>query len=94
VSSDGISALLVAKTKARHFAKIIGWSSTTMVRMGARHGHFALEELRSAVKSISALEIRWPRKLLASCQGTVVIAPASGAEKARQLTYVRGENSS
>jgi hypothetical protein len=34
-------------------AKIVGWSPATMVRMSARYGRFALEELRSAVASIS-----------------------------------------
>jgi hypothetical protein len=34
-------------------AKIVGWSAATMVRMAARYGHFALEDLRSAVESIS-----------------------------------------
>jgi DNA-binding MurR/RpiR family transcriptional regulator len=34
-------------------AKIVGWSPATMVRMAARYGHFALEDLRSAVESIS-----------------------------------------
>jgi hypothetical protein len=38
-------------------AKIVGWSPATMVRMAARYGHFALEELRSAVESISRAEI-------------------------------------
>ncbi len=36
-------------------AKIVGWSPATMVRMAARYGHFALEDLRSAVESISKL---------------------------------------
>jgi hypothetical protein len=33
--------------------KIVGWSPATMVRMAARYGHFDLEELRSAIDSIS-----------------------------------------
>ncbi|HEY6329990.1 MAG TPA: hypothetical protein VI756_11680, partial [Blastocatellia bacterium] len=39
-------------------AKIVGWSPATMVRMAARYGHFALEELRSAVETISRPEIQ------------------------------------
>ena len=34
-------------------AKIVGWSPATMVRMSARYGHFGLEDLRSAVETIS-----------------------------------------
>ena len=34
-------------------AKIVGWSPATMVRMAARYGHFSLEDLRSAVETIS-----------------------------------------
>jgi hypothetical protein len=39
-------------------AKIVGWSSAMMLRMAARYGHFAREELRSAVESIRRTEIR------------------------------------
>jgi hypothetical protein len=49
-------------------AKIVGWSPTTMVRMAARYGHFALEELRSAVESISRVEIQ---------KGSPVFSPVS-----------------
>jgi len=34
-------------------AKIVGWSPSTMAKMAARYGHFGIEELRSAVESIS-----------------------------------------
>jgi DNA-binding MurR/RpiR family transcriptional regulator len=34
-------------------AKIVGWSTATMVRMAARYGHFTLDELRGAMDSIS-----------------------------------------
>ena len=37
-------------------AKIVGWSPSTMVRMSARYGHFNLEDLRSAVETITAPE--------------------------------------
>lgn len=32
----------------------MGWSDSTTVRMNARYGHFNLEELRSAVETITA----------------------------------------
>jgi hypothetical protein len=35
-------------------AKIVGWSPSTMAKMAARYGHFGIEELRSAVESISS----------------------------------------
>jgi DNA-binding MurR/RpiR family transcriptional regulator len=35
-------------------AKIVGWSTATMVRMAARYGHFTLNELRGAMESISS----------------------------------------
>ena len=38
-------------------AKIVGWSTATMVRMAARYGHFSLNELRGAVESISGTGI-------------------------------------
>jgi hypothetical protein len=50
-------------------ANIVGWSPATMVRMAARYGHFALEELRSAVESISRAEIG---------TGSPVIPPGMG----------------
>jgi hypothetical protein len=39
-------------------AKIAGWSTATMVRMAARHGHFTLNKLRDAVESISSSQIQ------------------------------------
>ena len=39
-------------------AKIVGWSTATMVRMAARYGHFTLNELRGAMESISSTAIR------------------------------------
>jgi hypothetical protein len=35
-------------------AKIVGWSTATMVRMAARYGHFTLDELRGAMETISS----------------------------------------
>jgi integrase len=48
-----VSRMLDAGTPLPKVAKIVGWSPATMVRMAARYGHFALEELRGAVESIS-----------------------------------------
>ena len=48
-----VSRMLDAGVPLAKVAKIVGWSPATMVRMAARYGHFALEELRGAVESIS-----------------------------------------
>ena len=48
-----VSRMLDAGVPIAKVAKIVGWSPATMVRMAARYGHFALEELRSAVEAIS-----------------------------------------
>ena len=50
--------MLDADVPIAKVAKIVGWSPATMVRMAARYGHFALEELRSAVETISRTEIQ------------------------------------
>jgi hypothetical protein len=51
-----VSRMLDAGVPIAKVAKIVGWSPATMVLMAARYGHFALEELRSAVESISRAE--------------------------------------
>jgi integrase len=48
-----VSRMLDAGVPIAKVAKIVGWSAATMVRMAARYGHFSLEDLRSAVESIS-----------------------------------------
>ncbi len=48
-----VSRMLDGGVPIAKVAKIVGWSSATMVRMAAQYGHFALEDLRSAVESIS-----------------------------------------
>jgi DNA-binding MurR/RpiR family transcriptional regulator len=45
--------MLDAGVSIAKVAKIVGWSPATMVRMSARYGHFGLEDLRSAVETIS-----------------------------------------
>ena len=53
-----VSRMLDAGVPIAKVAKIVGWSPATMVRMAARYGHFAVDDLRSAVESISRPEIR------------------------------------
>lgn len=53
-----VSRMLDAGVPIAKVAKIVGWSPATMVRMAARYGHFNLEELRSAVESISRTQIQ------------------------------------
>ena len=53
-----VSRMLNAGVPIAKVAKIVGWSPATMVRMATRYGHFALEELRGAVESISRPEIQ------------------------------------
>jgi integrase len=48
-----VSRMLDAGVSIAKIAKIVGWSPATMVRMSARYGHFGLEDLRSAVETIS-----------------------------------------
>jgi integrase len=52
-----VSRMLEAGVPIAKVARVVGWSPATMVRMAARYGHFALEDLRSAVESISRPEI-------------------------------------
>ncbi len=48
-----VSRMLNAGDPIAQVAKIVGWSTATMVRMAARYGHFSLDELRGAMESIS-----------------------------------------
>jgi hypothetical protein len=57
-------------------AKIVGWSAATMVRMAARYGHFALEDLRSAVESISRPGVQ---------EGSPVNPPGMAEVKAQRI---------
>jgi integrase len=49
-----VSRMLNAGVPIAKVAKIVGWSTATMVRMAARYGHFTLNELRGAMESISS----------------------------------------
>jgi hypothetical protein len=52
-----VSGMLNAGVPMAKVAKIVGWSTATMVRMAARYGHFTLDELRGAMESISSSAI-------------------------------------
>jgi integrase len=41
-------------------AKIVGWSTSQMVRMAAIYGHYTLDDLREAVESPSAYPVKSP----------------------------------
>ena len=75
-----VSRMLDAGVPLAKIAKIVGWSPATMVRMSHRYGHFALEELRGAVESISRTEV---------LTGSPVFSPVSpeqsGSEKLKLL---------
>jgi len=53
-----VSRMLNAGVPIAKVAKIVGWSTATMVRMAARYGHFTLNELRGAMESISSTQIQ------------------------------------
>jgi integrase len=53
-----VSRMLNAGVPIAKVAKIVGWSTATMVRMAARYGHFTLDELRGAMDSISSTTIQ------------------------------------
>jgi len=61
---SAVSRMIASRVPLPIIAKIVGWSTGTMAKMAARYGHFGIEELRSAVESISRTsEIRagYPR---------------------------------
>jgi len=55
-------------------AQLVGWSTSTMVAMTARYGHYSMDTLRRAVETISS--------------GSLVISPVSGdpEQSSRKLT--------
>ena len=55
-------------------AQLVGWSTSTMVTMTARYGHYSMDTLRRAVETISS--------------GSLVISPVSGGpeQPSRKLT--------
>jgi integrase len=50
---SAVSRMIAARVPLPIIAKIVGWSAGTMAKMAARYGHFGIEELRSAVESIT-----------------------------------------
>lgn len=63
-----VSRMLNAGIPIAKVAKIVGWSASTMVLMAKRYGHFALNDLRDAVESISKGKID---------AGSLVFSPVS-----------------
>jgi integrase len=53
-----VSRMLNADVPIAKVAKIVGWSTATMVRMAARHGHFTLNELRGTMECISCTTLK------------------------------------
>jgi hypothetical protein len=51
---SAVSRMIAARIPPPIIAKIVGWSSGTMAKMASRYGHFGVEEMRSAVESISS----------------------------------------
>jgi hypothetical protein len=50
---SAVSRMIAARVPLPITAKVVGWSASKMAEMAARYGHFGIEELRSAVESIS-----------------------------------------
>jgi integrase len=57
----GVSRMIGAGVPLPIIAKIVGWSPSTMAKMAARYGHFTVEEMRSAVNSISGSVAEYPQ---------------------------------
>jgi integrase len=51
---SAVSRMIAARIPIPIIAKVVGWSSSTMAKMASRYGHFGVEELRSAVESITS----------------------------------------
>lgn len=49
-----VSRMVEAGVPLVKVAKIVGWSDSTLVRMANRYSHFTLEEMRSAVETITS----------------------------------------
>jgi DNA-binding MurR/RpiR family transcriptional regulator len=72
--------MLKAGVPIAKVAKIVGWSTATMVRMAARYGHFRLNELRGAMESNSSATFEGE-----SLVDSPVSEEASGGARANQL---------
>ena len=49
-----VSRMIGARNPIPKIAKMVGWTSGTMVKMAARYGHFDIEDLRDAAESTTA----------------------------------------
>jgi integrase len=56
-----VSRMIAARVPLPIIGKIVGWSPSTLARMAARYGHFSLEEMRSAVDTISGNSRGYPQ---------------------------------
>jgi integrase len=72
---SAVSLMLNAGVPIAKVAKIVGWSTATMVRMAARYGHFTLNELRGAMESISSTNFEGESLVFSPVSGQ---APESG----------------
>ena len=50
---SAVSRMIAGRVPLPMIGKIVGWSPGTLAKMAARYGHFSLEEMRSAVETIS-----------------------------------------
>jgi hypothetical protein len=51
--SEALSLDFNAGVPITKVAKLVGWQPSTMVTMAGRYGHHGLEDLRSAVETVS-----------------------------------------
>jgi integrase len=51
-----VTRLIKARVPIPIIAQLVGWSTSTMVKMAARYGHYDMDTLREAVESISKPE--------------------------------------
>jgi hypothetical protein len=63
-----VSRMLNAGTPIAKVAKIVGWSTSTMVLKAKRYGHFSLNDLRGAVESISGTGIEAEPSAFSRCR--------------------------
>jgi integrase len=49
----GVSRMINARIPLPIIAKIVGWAPGTLAKMAARYGHFSVEEMRTALESVS-----------------------------------------
>jgi integrase len=52
-----VSRMIAGRTPLPMIARIVGWSAGTLAKMSARYGHFSLDEMRSAMESISGKSV-------------------------------------